>query len=219
MKMHNFYFLVSLFLIIFSCDSFSLREQFILKSQTLNFYLENATLKPQEETQLFIEGGVPPYTVNIILDDVYISSTQATDSGFVSNNEKYTAGLTIGTRILRVRDKSGAVREQKLTVMPKVPINVFADGTYGNSQEVKISWIYESNGVLLGNIESFKIEKLNKSTLLFTELKILPSEDRSCIDGSASPDTINTYRLSVYAKNYSTIYITVFARGDGLAIP
>jgi hypothetical protein len=198
--------------IISGCDSYSLLDQFI-PNGGLRLTPQTSTLRPGENSALFLEGGTPPYTVNAANGGLYEDDT-AIDLGTINYADldySYTAGNSLGPVRIRLVDSLGFSTSTTITVTPRAPDSVVADGYYPGNSTVQIRWLYPYSDRIAG----FRIlRSLDGETFVtLADVGLLPKSQRDFVDESANPASLNIYRVYAVADSYQSAYVEVSAKG------
>lgn len=185
------------------CDSFSLPDQF---SKDLLLILEKNTVKPGEQSELFPQGGIEPYSLEVIVDNLH-DAGYATDPGSITGLI-YTAGNSIGTVNIRLTDDLDNSYRAQITILPWQPQNFSADGSFGGPTDVELNWAYDAPGYIGG----FRIMR-SSAVEAFVKIADLDNDIREATDDAASPQE-NIYRLYAVAGEFLSAYAERSAKGN-----
>ncbi len=169
------------------CDSFSLIESF---STELTLDVASSTLQQGATTLLYPAGGTEPYTWMILKGDQFYTDT-VNETGTITDN-KYTAGDSIGTVTVRLRDSAGKTQEKVITIIPPAP-GLSTPIPAGN-QKLSFTWTFPN----AERISKFKIFRSSGGSP-FTEIVNLPNSATGFTDENPLLSTATTYTYYIIA--------------------
>lgn len=131
-------------------------------------------------------GGSPGYTFSLAAGSGTILATLGT----------YTAPAQVGTDLATVRIADSADPQATVTtlvtVVPATPTNLAADGTFGTTNEIRLTWNDNSSSE-----DGYRIErKLNGET--FSQIATVPADSTDFIDDNCLPTKLYIYRISAF---------------------
>jgi len=151
----------------------------------------NATATSVEEgkTAIFSAyGGTPDY--------YYSLSTCGSGGNINGVTGEYTAGHVVGSNIDTVlvadSEMPSATVELNVTVLPAIPTDLVADGSYGNPHEIALVWTDNSTSE-----DGFLIERKSGAGS-FAAVGYTAADVTTFVDASCSPNVGYTYRVMSY---------------------
>ena len=152
-------------------------------------------------TDLQIVGGEEPHTVFLVTDEHdLLYGDPASDVGSVpSDGTAYFAGNGIGMIRIRVTD-NGSAADLDMIVVPRIPEEFVADGSYGSNREVRLSWTVNRPGTT-----RFRLERSTAGGP-FEPIHEEPSTGAipyEYIDEGRSPNTLYEYRVIAVTQEHN----------------
>ncbi len=131
-------------------------------------------------------GGTPPYFFSLLSGSL---------GSIGSGNGAYTAPAIAGENLatVLVTDSLSASECSVITVVPRSPGNLAADGRYGGPQEIRITWTDRSVVE-----EGYLIERKIDSSGEFSLIATVGPDMEDFVDSGLNPNTAYIYRVRAY---------------------
>lgn len=146
----------------------------------------NPVLAESATTNFSGYGGTPGYSFSIASGPGTILATLGS----------YTAPDQVGSNLAEVRITDSADPQATVTtlvtVVPATPTNLDADGTFGTTTDILLTW--EDNS---SSEDGYRIEgKPNDGS--FSEIATVPADSTSFLDTNRLPNQLYIYRISAF---------------------
>lgn len=175
------------------CDNYSLLENYD-RTGGLSLTSSSASVESDGTIRLYAAGGTEPYTWMLVENELaYIDPLNRL--GAISNSE-YTAGNSIGSISVRLRDSAGNTENAIITVIPPSPPDLSVS-TYFLHNRLTLNWTFTCPD----QINGFTIFR-SKDGEPFVEVTTTGSGISTYIDTGLSAHTPYTYYLQAVNGAY-----------------
>lgn len=175
------------------CDNYSLLENYD-RTGGLSLTSSSASVESNGTIRLYAAGGTEPYTWMLVDNELaYIDPLNRL--GAISNSE-YTAGNSIGSISVRLRDSAGNTENAIITVIPPSPTDLAVSTNWPHSK-LTLNWTFTNPD----QINGFTIFR-SKDGGPFVEVTTIGSNIRSYDDTDLSYATPYTYYLQAVNGAY-----------------
>jgi len=174
------------------CDNYSLLDGFD-RTGGLSLAAASSSLEQGGSTDLYAAGGKPPYSWMLVEKDLaYLDAGNRLGSIAGSS---YTAGNSIGTIAVLIRDNAGNTAEAVITVLPPPPTGLTVDPSGAN--KLVLNWAFANPG----HISGFVVYRALVGTP-FVEVTTLGSGITTYLDTGLTPNTTYSYYLQAVNGTY-----------------
>jgi len=112
--------------------------------------------------------------------------------------DNYTAGNSIGTVTVRLRDNAGTIKEAVITVIPPAPTGITVVPAGANT--LKITWLF----IYFDQITNFKIFR-SSGGAAYVEISTQANNKREYLNSGLSAATEYTYYLQTVAGTFLSL--------------
>ena len=204
------------------CDSYSLLDSFTIAEPPaaepepdpdpepvpeLTLDVGVTELQPGESTTLTPTGGTEPYSWVLLKGDHYYTDSSNPIGSVTANT--YTAGNSIGTVTVRLRDSTGSMKEAVITVIPPAPTDFSV--TKSGTGSLTIAWTYANTDYISGfklfrsvnGADSTEIPVPGKTTTSVTQTSLIkPNTYTYYLAAVAVSPAGATYRLPSTVQDF-----------------
>lgn len=180
------------------CDSYSLLDSFTVGGTELTWNISSTTLQPGEKTDLNPTGGTAPYSWILVEGDLFYQDS-VNKLGSVNDN-KYTAGNSIGTVTIQLWDSKNNMKEAVVTVVPPAPTNLTV--TKSGTGSLTVAWTY-TNTEYISGFKLFRTVNGAESTEITVTGNTITSVTQT---GLIKPNTYTYYLAAVAVSPAGVTY-------------